>query len=426
MRSFKSSITRFLPQRSTHPKPDGTLWVTPTDPWSIWTISGISRAICLELKRRNLLYGAIHPGARTLRHFHGPRVFYPLHARKYSSHRYPFDPEKYKNECDGIMARILRECPNGTRVIYAYLTPITEQALSLRRFRFMDISMSDAIRTGAYGHGHMTKREIETKYDDQRRMLKESTEIIVISSYAADSIARDYKYPRHKITAIGAGPAISFDEIPITNPTRYKSCRILFVGRDWKRKGGDMLIEAFREVKKEIRHATLTIVGPQNAPVQGEGIIFVKPIDRATRFGRHQLRKLYATSSIFCMPSSCETWGLAYVEAAQAGLPIVGFHEWALPDIVIDRLTGRLTRDRSAQGLAKALIDTLRSPILMANQGRNAQQHVRDVLDWPHVVDRLLSCVNPEALNGRKSVPLMQNRNHFRDKVDNRSHQKHA
>ena len=106
------------------------------------------------------------------------------------------------------------------------------------------------------------------------------------------------------------------------------------------------------------------------------------------------------------MPSICEPWGLVYVEAAQAGMPIVGFHEWSLPDIVEDGVTGRLTTTRTAQGLAEMLIDVLSDPKRASQMGRAAHRRFHDVLDWPHVVDRLLSRVMPEALNGRSPVSM--------------------
>ena len=48
--------------------PPAILWVTPSDPWSPWTFSGISRAICLELRRRGVLWGAVSPEPWSLRH----------------------------------------------------------------------------------------------------------------------------------------------------------------------------------------------------------------------------------------------------------------------------------------------------------------------------------------------------------------------
>ncbi len=58
------------------------------------------------------------------------------------------------------------------------------------------------------------------------------------------------------------------------------------------------------------------------------------------------------------------------------------------------------------EDLAGALIEVLQNPERMRDMGVAARQRVHDVLDWPHVVDRLLSRVLPEALNGRQARPL--------------------
>jgi hypothetical protein len=38
------------------------------------------------------------------------------------------------------------------------------------------------------------------------------------------------------------------------------------------------------------------------------------------------------------------------------------------------------------------------------DMGQNAVKRVRDVLDWPHCVDRLLAATMPDALEGRQPV----------------------
>lgn len=97
---------------------------------------------------------------------------------------------------------------------------------------------------------------------------------------------------------------------------------------------------------------------------------------------------------------------MVYVEAAQAGMPVVGLRDWALPDIVQDGVTGRLTTDHSAAGLAEAMIELLDDPQRASEMGRAAHKRVHDVLDWPHVVDRLLSRIMPEALDGQIPAAL--------------------
>ena len=109
---------------------------------------------------------------------------------------------------------------------------------------------------------------------------------------------------------------------------------------------------------------------------------------------------------MFVMPAVCEAWGMVYTEAADSGMPIAGFREWAMPDIVEDGHSGILTEDRSAKGLADVMIEMLRDPERMLAMGRLAQRRCREVLDWSHIYDRTIEHIVPEVLNGRAVTPL--------------------
>ena len=314
----------------------------------------------------------------------------------------------WTHESESQAGKELLRCPDGTPVVYQFLTPQVDAYLPIRRFRFMDLSILDACRTQSFGYAGLKRAEIDALCANQRRMLEACEGVITLSTYAADAIARDLHYPREKITPIGAGPAVNISGSTNTGLDRYAAGRILFVGRDWKRKGGDLLLAAFRIMRQRVPHATLTIVGPTKRPAEDDGINFIRPLDKDKRADRSKLAMLFRTSSMFCMPSICETWGLVYVEAAQAGVPIVAFRDWALPDIVQDGVTGRLTTDHSPAGLAEAMVELLDDPRRASEMGQAAQKRVRNVLDWPHVVDRLLSRIMPEALNGTKPVALQR------------------
>lgn len=384
------------------------IWICPSDPWSRWTLSGISLATCLELKRRGLLYGALAPGDLTLRHLRGPAPLHDLEKKvvRTLSKRLLTAPS-WGDESEGLIGRVLRQCPAGTIVVYALLRPKIDPSLQIRRFRWMDLSLLDAVRTGSFGHGGMTESARDIALDDERRMLASCEGVVSLSTYAADSISRDIGFPRDRITPVGAGPALEAQSVTRHDSARFESAKILFVGRDWKRKRGDLIVEALRLVRKKIPHASLTIVGPTTSPVPIEdGIHFIGSLNKGNPGEFARLRELFLTSNVLCMASVSEPWGLVYVEAAQFGLPVVALNDWALPDIVADGVTGRLVPSPTAELLAGALEDVLGDPERAAKMGSAAQVRVARVLSWSAVIDRMLVRLCPEALGGREAIPL--------------------
>jgi starch synthase len=381
----------------------GILFVSASDPWSAWSWSGVNLGICRELRARGLLNGAISPSEWTARHLRRPAWLYGLEHRLLG--RLGVSKKPWRSEREGLIGRILRRLAPGSVVIYQCLTPEADPSLPLRRFRFMDISVCDAVRTGSYGHEGFSQAQLQEKIEEEKRSLRWCDGVLALSTCAADAISRDLQYPRELITPIGAGPALEMQQDAKTDLQRYAARRILFVGRQWERKGGPLLLEAFKRVRGVFPDVTLTIVGTPQSP-GGGGVKWVPALNKGNPLERRQLQELFLSASLFCMPSLCECWGLVYVEAAQAGLPIVGFDDWAMPDIVEDGVIGSLTANRTSEGLAQAMIELLKDPAKMRRFGQAAQQRVRDVLGWDHVVDRLLLRVLPEALEGRGLVPL--------------------
>jgi glycosyltransferase involved in cell wall biosynthesis len=388
-------------QKNSNPK---ILMVMNGPPWSTWTMSGVSKGVCGALLEKGALYGAVSHRCSSNRNFSKPSIFYKGGEFFYKLKGRIFEQsiQSWRSESSEGLAEILDQAPKSTAVIYTYVNPKYGASTNVRRFRWIGISVLDAARHEAYGHENMDDEALKEKYQKQHETIHRSEAIFTHSSYGADSIARDFDYPRENIYPIGAGASIQFKGAKNTSIERYRRSNILFIGRDWERKGGPLAYKAFMLLKEKIPHATLTIVGPTKQPVFGEGVIFEGFLRKHKYLENRKLKKLYLKASLFCTPSVCETWGLVYVEAAASGLPVVGTNEWAMPDIVINGKTGVLTQGRSPEVLAKAMYQVLKNPDEAKKMGDAAIIHVDDVLDWPNVADRIIAAISPEILENRR------------------------
>lgn len=369
-------------------QPAPILWVSPFDPWSRWTLSGITREVCCELNSRGRLLGALSAKCPRPSRMHRPPSLIASRLHRFADRFNP--PQGWARESKGVVGDILKQLPEMGTAVYQFVCPEVDPALKLRRFRFMDLSISDATRTGAYGHGKQNETDYEERYRIQKKLLDASAGVLALSTHAADAIARDFDFPRDQITPVGAGPAFEPTIKPGYDAERYAAARILFVGFNWERKGGPLLLEAFRIVRDKIPHATLHVVGPPKRPTDEAGVRWTPPINKGTQRGRLRLEQIFAEASVFCMPSMCETWGLVYVEAQQMGTPIVGFREWAVPDIIEEGATGMFSSERTAESLAESIIEALLDADRLKVMGRAATHRMRDVFAWPRVVDRIV------------------------------------
>ncbi len=208
--------------------------------------------------------------------------------------------------------------------------------------------------------------------------------IFTRSQNVTEALIHKYSVLHEKILCVGAGTNVDYEklcQIPITLD-RYQSKKIVIVGRRWELKGGPELVAAFRRVLKKHKDAKLTIVGC-NPPVKEASIEVVGrvPLD-------HVLGQL-SRSAIYCMPTKMEPFGIAFLEALVAGLPVVALRLGAAPDFVIPGETGELVEHGDIEGLARALINLLDNPEKCREYARNGRALVQEKYNWDKVFEKI-------------------------------------
>ena len=220
--------------------------------------------------------------------------------------------------------------------------------------------------------------------DLEKSIYENASCILTRSSNVTETLINKYRIPRKKVLCVGVGTNVSLEKlcrIPIVLD-RYRSKKIVFVGRRWEFKGGPELVAAFQRVLKVHKDAKLTIVGC-NPPV-GEASIEVTglvPLDKILDY--------LSQSSVFCMPTKLEPFGVVFLEALAAGLPVVALRLGAAPDFVIPGKTGELVEHGDIEGLARALIHLLDNPEKCLEYARNGRALVQEKYNWCRVFEKI-------------------------------------
>jgi starch synthase len=213
--------------------------------------------------------------------------------------------------------------------------------------------------------------------------------IWAMSDALARSFRDDFAQSPAKILTIYAGA----NHIPSPVPGVRREPRILFVGKDHQRKGSALLLQAFEIVRRELPLAELHLVGGVNSGADHSGVISHGFVSCSTPAGRGQFDHLFATASVFCLPSRYEPFGIAFVEAMRAGLPCVGSRSWAMPEIIDEGKTGWLVDDGSVEELAGVLIGALRDPATCAAMGALGRERSLERFTWEKTGTRALDDV---------------------------------
>ena len=98
--------------------------------------------------------------------------------------------------------------------------------------------------------------------------------------------------------------------------TQKEKPTALFIGQDFHRKGGDLLLSAFAQVRQHVPQARLLCLtkGPIPAELPLDGVEVFE-----AEWDRDLVKQLYHQADLFVLPSRLETWGDVLLEAMAYG-----------------------------------------------------------------------------------------------------------
>jgi glycosyltransferase involved in cell wall biosynthesis len=142
--------------------------------------------------------------------------------------------------------------------------------------------------------------------------------------------------------------------------------KFLFIGREFIRKGGALVLDAFRRLRETNNNVSLTIVTRDIDRVPPGPSIRVLPfMNRAKLY-----KEVYPAADVFVMPTEAEGWGFTNAEAMSFALPVISSRISAIPEIVGDGLSGLLIEPGDLCGLTAAMRRLADSRDLREEMGR--------------------------------------------------------
>lgn len=237
----------------------------------------------------------------------------------------------------------------------------------------------------------LTRAERSSVLGLERHMYAAAAHVLVMGTPARDSLIVDYGVDPRRITVAGGG--LMFNALPEASSLAVEPT-IMFVGRDFERKGGDCLLRAFALVRAELPEATLHVVGVRRRFEQ-PGVVSHSMIRT-----RERMSELYRRTRVFCMPSRYEPYGFVFAEAMAHGVPCIGTTVQSIPEILDHGQAGLLVAPGDARALADALLTLLGDHRLASKLGAAGREHVERCLTWDHVAARAAPALTAAAASG--------------------------
>ncbi len=257
-----------------------------------------------------------------------------------------------------------------------------------------------AARVLASTHGHEVGWSMLPVARSALRRIGETTDVVTyVSNYTRGRFAPAFG-PRARLEHLPPGvDADRFRPDPAARAELRARYRLgdrplaVCVSRLVPRKGQDMLIRAWPEIRRRVDGAALAIVGGgphaevlhRLADSSGAGgdVVFTGGVPEA------ELSAHYAMADVFAMPCrtrggglDVEGLGIVFLEASATGVPVVAGRSGGAPETVRDGETGRVVDGRDLDGIVEAVSGLLGDPQRAAAMGAAGRDWVRREWNW--------------------------------------------
>lgn len=169
---------------------------------------------------------------------------------------------------------------------------------------------------------------------------------IYASEWAASTAIQNYDVDPEKVKVVPFGANINCDRNSnqieeIVDKKSFDTCKLLFLGVNWHRKGGDKALTVAELLNERGLQTELHIAGctpPCYLPpfVKNHGFISKK-----TEQGRKHLDALFSDVHFLILPSQAECYGVVFAEASSFGLPSLATKVGGIPTAIRDGINGR-------------------------------------------------------------------------------------
>jgi glycosyltransferase involved in cell wall biosynthesis len=290
------------------------------------------------------------------------------------------------------MAMLPRPDAIWTSSLEAIAPVVWTQKGPLRRPLILDldstVSQLESMSEHYFNRAPKTGRRLDIALGLERVVWNSTTLFLPWSNWAAQSL-RAQGVENERIVVLPPGvdlDAWPADGAPGARPDQ--PLRLLFVGGDFARKGGDLLVKVVQE--RFAGRCELDIVTRDT--VHGATLARVHRMEANSP----ELRDLYARADVFVLPTQAECFGIASVEAMASGLPIIMSNVGGAPDIVSDGETGWLIAP-TAQSLARAIEQALADRERLMVMGRRARARAEERFDGRINDSRVVDLVLDQA-----------------------------
>jgi glycosyltransferase involved in cell wall biosynthesis len=235
----------------------------------------------------------------------------------------------------------------------------------------------------AYEHRVDSSRLVRAlKHGAVKLAFRAARRCLAWSEWARRSFVADYGVPEQRTAVVAPGVDLAAWEAPDRARPDGAPLKLLFVGGDFRRKGGLVLLAALQEAR--IAWELDVVTREDVSPLPGVRV------HRGLTAGSEPLRRLYREADAFVLPTLADCHSIASLEAMAAALPVVSTHIAANPEIIAHGESGLLVPPGDPRALLQALESLAADRARLRSFGRRGRALAEERFDARRTVDALL------------------------------------
>ncbi len=203
------------------------------------------------------------------------------------------------------------------------------------------------------------------------RFLQRASIVNPWTEWAAHSMCEDYGLDPARVRVLPPGVDVDWWRRPsdADEPRAGRRLRLLFVGGDFERKGGDLLVRVYLERLRRLADLDL-VTRADIAVAPAEGI----RVHSGLGPNDPRLRDLYHQADVFVLPTRADCFSVAGMEAMAAGVPVVISPVGGVAELLEDGRQGYFVAPDDARTLAAAVERLLDDDLLRRRMGAEARR----------------------------------------------------
>jgi glycosyltransferase involved in cell wall biosynthesis len=286
--------------------------------------------------------------------------------------------------------RQLEYSPDIVFQMFSMFSPLWEN-FDIPFVMYLDYTMALSEQNWPDWAFFINSRERDSWIECEQKTYKQAIHIFVMSNIVKNSLIQDYGINHEKITVIGVGSSMNYAGTASDQQRKqFGSKQILFNSSDFFRKGGDLVLEAFKKVKVSIPDAKLVLIGKKINPFT---ISHINGVENRGKISSPDIMKsLFMETDLVIAPARCEPFGIFLVDAMAHGVPCVmtAGNGNGMPEFLDDWVDSVVLPKRDPDLIANTIIQLLNDPEKLSLISQAAISKTKTTFHWDNIAKKIV------------------------------------